>query len=70
MKLFFRHTILHFLIVLSIALVVPATVSSQPPPDDPVEGENTVGGSIGGGLLILLALGAGYGLVKIKQREV
>ncbi len=67
MRSYIKHTILRLLLVSTFALSVPAMVYSQPPPQDPAEGENPV--PIGSGLLILLVLSVGYGVVKMKQRK-
>lgn len=59
-------------LLLVFALVLASlTLSSQPPPDATPQG-NPVGDEpapIGSGLVILMALGAGYGVVKMKQRK-
>ncbi|MBN3034685.1 MAG: hypothetical protein JW861_03810 [Bacteroidales bacterium] len=70
-----KQIILITLIAAIIAL--PFILSAQPQPWDPTvgggEGTNPVGGgaSIGGGLLVLISLAAGYGarkLYNLKKR--
>lgn len=61
------------ILMLLFTLSLPcSTVLAQPPPSqDPSQDSDPVGDPvpIGGGLLILIALGAGYGVVKMKQRS-
>lgn len=60
-----------FLAITAFAMILPMFLSAQPLPyDETIGGGETnppVGGGapIGGGLIILLALGAGYGAKKI-----
>lgn len=73
MKKQIRYFLFRILLILLVFVGTSLAVPAQPPPmrDDPSEGGNEpVGsGSIGGGLLILTVLGAGYGLAKMKQRK-
>ena len=78
MKAKTRHTDILFRIVFSLFILwgVAVYVHAQPaqPLESPSEGGGPVGGQedpvpIGSGLVILLALGAGYGIVKLKQRK-
>ena len=64
-----------FLALTAFVMIVPMFLSAQPMPYDPGVGggENgypTGGGApLGGGLIILLALGAGYGTKKVYDAK-
>ena len=67
MKPKIRHIILRMLTIGALLLTTPVATISQPPPEDPLPNQQPV--PIGSGLIILVALGAGYGIVKLKQRK-
>jgi hypothetical protein len=76
MILIMKYTIIRLigLVMLSIILFCPGDVQAQPPPPPPpgehgLNGNQGPGGSasLDGGILILLVMGAGYGIRKIRK---
>ncbi len=68
-----KKTILH-LILVGLLIIVPVIITSAsapppppPPPGGPGGGDQPIGGAapIGSGIVMLLAMGAGYGAKKV-----
>ena len=65
------------LLVMIMMVLITTSIFAQDPPDpnggsDPTSGNTPVGGraAVSGGLIVLLTLGAGYGIKKVYDMKV
>jgi hypothetical protein len=73
MKKFFKTMMISALIITGVALSVPSSAQAPTPPPTggSGNGDQPIGGTapIGGGILLLLVMGAGYGIKKVYSTK-